>query len=337
MKQDFHTKIVETFKKGEIKNIPEFGEVPKHIETQISHIFLFPQYAYKIYKWDNKGFNQFFSNLGDPEFRKQFYKEDFFWNNYFNKEVYLNLKSLNINGTSISLEEQNDSSDDLVIEMKTIQANENLTKLILHNQLSEKNAYSIGFAMTKEIAEFPHKPKMEVTYYELLKTRMEDLTHFTTFAEPHISKPEAEKVMNVLSHFIEKRKPKLEQITDDQLEIAIDNHSDNLFFKNGQVSFIDAYPPKKDWLLLSAYANAVRPATDILLLSGQKNLYDQFIKGYKDYYQIDKIDEELGLFYQTENALLKGVYLYDLFNNGTQRKDEADKYWGFVKEKINLL
>jgi len=336
MKSENNNIIIDAFKKGEVKGLSEFGKIPEYVETQISHVFLFSERVYKIYKWDNEEFNKNFVNIANINTRTEFYQDDFTWNKYFNEEVHLNLKSVIVNDDNVLLENRNEICDDLVIEMKKININENLSKLLLNNQLTEEGAHKIGFAIAKLVAEFPNKPDFNTNYYQVQKVRTEDVGKFILFAEPLIKKEESDEIAKLMQKFIDGKKENLETIGIDKMVIAIDNHSDNIFYKDGKVSFMDVYPPKKDWLLLEPLGNIVRPATDALILGG-KPLYDEFLRGYQDYYKIDTINRELELYYQIESAVIRAVLLYDSYKKDGKYKNEADKYWSFVKDKIKFL
>lgn len=65
--------------------------VPEHIETVMSHVFLFPERVYKIYKGDNEWFNKNFNDLSDRRKRFEFSKNDFHWNQMLCPEVYVGI------------------------------------------------------------------------------------------------------------------------------------------------------------------------------------------------------------------------------------------------------
>jgi len=328
--------ILKNFKKHTIRGV-DFSSDLEHIQTQISHIFLFPDFVYKFYKPDNEGFNSYFCDLSQPEQRLNFYQQDFFWNHYFNKNVYLELLGLQFNDNYLEILEDNTNCDDLIIRMKRINAEDNLTHLLLNQKINSKDAQKIGYEMTEKINQFPDIPQLELNYYEILKIRINDLRDFAYFAEPYIKKSETDKIIKEMFRFLETNKQKLFSLKYEDLVIAIDNHSDNIFYKHHKTSFIDIFPPKKEWCVLEPFSNIVRTATDALVLTDDEEIYKGFIHGFYKYYPNKNYDKRIELFYQIESAMIKGAYLYDLFNKGIQRKYEADKYWEFSKNIIAFL
>ena len=128
-KMNNYLKIIDAFLKGDVEGLEERGAIPEHIETQISHLFLFPNTVYKICKRDNLFFNEHFRNIADLKTRIDFYKSDFFENNYFSPEVYLDLYGVNVINNEVEVNKNLDGIEDIVMKMKRIDLNSNLSHL----------------------------------------------------------------------------------------------------------------------------------------------------------------------------------------------------------------
>src|SRR3989344_7120352 len=121
--------VFDAFTEGRVEGLSE-DRKPEDLKTQISHLFFYPDYVYKYCLHGNEFFNANFRDLDSPQAREYFYQRDFFWNNYFNKEVYLELYGLKINRDEVRIGAPDLDSDDFVIKMKKIDASKNLSYLL---------------------------------------------------------------------------------------------------------------------------------------------------------------------------------------------------------------
>src|SRR3990172_11469600 len=112
-----YQKIISAFLVGNIEGMEEKGIIPEHLETQISHVFLFPKTVYKICKRDNSFFNEHFRDLADRNSRTYFYKSDFFENNYFSPNVYLGLHGIGVVDGKVKTSSDIENSEDVVMRM----------------------------------------------------------------------------------------------------------------------------------------------------------------------------------------------------------------------------
>ncbi len=325
--------IVSAFAEGKVFGL---GSAPEHIKTQISHVFLYQDRVYKLYRKDNEGFNKYFVDLADTDLREQFYRDDFFTNHYFNPEVYLNLLRLKQNGDNFLLTSSNEQRDDLVIEMKRIDPTYNLTEILKSGKLTSNEAEEMGHFMTKAIAEFPEKPDSKLNYHEIMLHFMEDLRGFSYMADPEISKEDTDKVMELLSRHVMSKKEVHSKMTAQDMVISIDNHADNVFYKNGQTSFIDVYLPKESWRTVEPLYCIYRPATDVAVWEGEE-VKNSIVEGYRRFYGVKEIDKATDLFYQIYFALIRAAGFYQLYKEHGTHKEEADKYWHFISEALPRL
>lgn len=321
--------ILEAFKDGNVQGIAEPGVTPQHIKTWISHVFLFPKNVYKIYQHENEGFNKDYRDLHTPESREWFYGEDFFWNHYFAPNVYEELLGIKADGDKVTIVARDDNPDDLVIKMRRIDASHNLTQRLPVGDLTQGDMHTVGYEMTRLIAEFPHKPKTDKNFYDIMLSRLDDVKGFTYLAEKYLSRERTDQIMVPLYKYLEAHKEEFAQKTNDDLTIAIDNHSDNVFCDNGKASFLDIYQVKENWLLVEPMLNIYRLSADVLVLAG-KEMQQALIQGYKDYYKLTDIEEHRALFYTVYGALIKGAYNYIL-----DKPEEAIPYFKYIETSLN--
>ena len=327
-------KIINSFLEGKTEGLLEPGFQPEHIQTMISHVFLFPKTVYKFYRKDNENFNKMFVDLSG-EARKKFYEDDFFYNHYFNPNVYQKLLGINVD-EEVHLAEVSNQIYDRVIQMARLALSHNLTTQLLQGSLKEADFRKIGLEMTKMIAEFPHPLKTKKNYYEIMFGFIKDVEGWTYLADPLIPKKEAEEIMDAVYTFLEQRRDFFSQYTEKDFVVAIDNHSDNIFYDNDEVSFIDVFLPKESWRIVMPFYSSSRPALDVLVLSGQRNS-DAMLRGYYDYYGDAPVDPKLYYFYMIYHALVKGPYLLILAKEGGKRQEEGMRYWDFIKSSISKI
>ncbi len=331
---DNYKKIIDAFLIGNIEGIEENGMIPGHLETQISHLFLFPTTVYKICKRDNEFFNEHFRDLADRRSRLDFYKSDFFENNYFSPDVYQKLCGVKVIDGKVNISNDIDNAEDVVMKMRRIDLKYNLSNLLHEKTLAQKDFQSMGYQQTREVALYPHQPKTGEAYYDIFQRRLDDLRDWMYSAPEYISKEKTDEIVQVLRHYVEKEKDVFFNFDKSQYVVSIDNHSDNIFYENGKIFFLDIYPPKEDWLIVPPWINIYRPATDILILMGEKYARS-FIQGYKDY--CGSLDEKHELFYFIYSAAIQGVSLYNLSKNNDIKKKDSELYKLFISESVEKL
>lgn len=331
-----YLEIVEAFKSGRVTG-HEDEPTPKHIETVISHVFLFNDVVYKLYKRENEIFNKNFRDLNNEEVRTHFIKEDYFWNNYFNSDVYKSLVKVRLSNNLIIIDEDQETDGDWVIKMARIDADQTLTNVLRKNPIPTDKLKSLGHDMTKLIAEFPHTPKAENNFYENFVSRIIDVREWLLLAdEKDVPKEVTEKIDSALKSYLEKNKERFESFPISDLVIAPDNHSDNVLFIDSVHSFIDLYPPKASWLLSEPFMNICRLSTCVAVLSDEESA-NAVIDGYNEYYDSDSNDESLKTFYQIYSAAIQGAYVFMLANGDQKLRDEAQRYFDFIEKWISRI
>jgi len=331
---DKYQQIIDAFLNGNVEGLAEKGLQPEHIETHISHLFLFPKTVYKICKRDNDFFNKDFRNLADLKTRVDFYKSDFFLNNYFSPSTYLKLYGVHSDGRIIKINDDIGNAVDVIMEMRRINLEYNLSNLLHENTLELEDFQAMGYQQTKEVAQYPKQPKSENTYYEIFMDRIEDTRLWMYSAPAYIPKDETDSIVKIMKNYVEKNKDYFINFDKSKFVVALDNHSDNIFYENKKILFLDIYPPKEDWMIGSSQLNIYRPATDVLILKGEEYAR-AMIQGYKDFY--GSLDESHELFYFIYSAVIQAISLYNLSGNNLTKKQDAIKYKEYITESIKKL
>jgi aminoglycoside phosphotransferase family enzyme len=329
-----YRKIVDAFLSGSVDGIDEKGEIPEHVETQISHVFLFPKTVYKMCKRNNVFFNEHFRDLADHKSRIDFYKADFFENRYFSPEVYLNLFGIGLSAGKVMISDDVDGCEDVVMKMQRIDLSHNLSNLLHKKSLTEKDFQLMGYEQTKAVAVYPHQPKTNESYYKIFQRGLDDLRDWMYSAPDYFVKEKTDEIIQVLRNYVEKEKDYFTNFDTKKYVVALDNHSDNIFFENGKAFFLDIYPPKEDWLTATPWMNIYRPATDILILMGEKYA-KAFIRGYEDYY--GSLDDKHELFYFIRSAAIQAVSLHNLSGNSKTKKEDSLLYKAYIMDNVGRL
>lgn len=333
---DDYTKIIEAFKIGDIVNLPNAGQKPEYLQTEISHIFLFPETVYKFYRRDSKGFNEYFFDLNEDSKRRKFYQEEFTSNHYFNPEVYQKLAGLKIEGGKIALVDNLSEVNDRVIQMKRIDANNNLTNILLHGKLNFDDYYQIGDQMTKALVGFNKGKELKGNYYEIMVAFLDDLENYLYMYDKDISREESGRIMATLRKFLENNKNHFIGVNGNSLIETIDNHADNTYYNNGQVSFIDAYLPKDSWRIVEPLYGIYRLLTDVVALTNDETAIPMF-KGFQKNYPEIVFDTKLDSFYKIYFSCIRLGHFFEVASRDASNRDIANRYLVLIRNKLKTL
>lgn len=315
--------LIEAFKIGAVENIKELPS--KIIDTQLSSVFIFTDKAIKVYKKEDA----FFGNLGESDFRKGFYFEDFSWNKWMSPEIYLALKPVRIieNGWKDC---SYDSATDFYIEMNKVNIENDLSNLLVNNAITKEQLKTIGLVMIQRILDLTRAKRDSISVFnkpwkDLLLQRQEDLRNFSYIVGSKISKEKVDIVINKFVEFV-KGSSYITDFDDSKLEACIDNHSDNILLNGVEVAFIDIYLVKENWRGVDPLHNICRTMADVCVLSNRENTEAMF-QGYLQFHPDGP--NEVKEFYMAYNAMIKAAYCYML------KKDElAVKYLNFVDDWV---
>ncbi|HEC32997.1 MAG TPA: hypothetical protein ENI63_01925 [Candidatus Kaiserbacteria bacterium] len=330
MDQSFTQTIHKLFSTGKIPGL--YGdEIPEHIETMISDVYLFKKTVYKLYKWNSKKFNSTYLDISNPTIRTKFYTDDFKWNHYFNKHIYIDLLGVNVSRDSLSFNTDITKSHDAVIKMNRIDEENNVTNLLKRNALSIKELECIGAETTKTIAEFPNPQRTQNNWYTYITKRLKDTQIFLNLAKPSLNQNDIDTYMQKLNAYVARNQKQLKAITPKFLSISIDNHSDNVFYQNGKTTFIDIFLPVPDWQLADPFFNICRLSADVWAYTDKAHA-DGLVGGFQKYYTSYQIDNTLKLFYQLYSACIMVAYKFLISDTKT-----ALKYKTYLDEFIGEI
>lgn len=206
------------------------------------------------------------------------------------------------------------------MKMNRIDLKHNLSYLLHDKTLMEEDFYTMGFQQTKAVANFPHQPKTNEIFYDIFQRRLDDLRDWMYSAPDFFSLDLTDTIIGKLRKYLDSKKEHFIAFDVNKYVVSIDNHSDNIFYNNGSVFFLDIYPPKEDWMVVVPWINIYRPATDILILMGEKYAR-AFLKGFQDFY--GEFDESHELFYFLYSAGIQGVSLFNLSKNNEIKAKDA--------------
>lgn len=331
-------KINKVFRKGEIFYLNKAQKSFDFIETQVSFIYFVGEKAYKFYKSENNSFNKNFFDLSNEKTREIFYREDFYWNNYFSPSVYLKLLGIKRRkDDGIILVDDLVGVDDFIILMNKVEKENNLTEDLMNKGIGVCDAENIGYEMTKKISRFPKKINKDIDYYSLLQGRIRDIELFSSLADQMIDMRDINKMTSYLKLDLKNKERLIKSFKQEDLSVAIDNHSDNIFYNKGKLSYIDVYLIKKEWQTMEPFANVVRLGADFFAWGGEK-LYESIKKGFTKYYgNLKNEQKQLELNYLLQFLLLKTIYNYDLSKKNIKKKRQAEIYWNCSQKVYNNL
>lgn len=296
----------------------DFKKADRIVETLLSRIFFFGEKVYKFYKWKKA----FYGDLSDANFRKQFIKEDFFWNNVMSPEIYKKLAIL----------KNEDGREDLCIMMNKLKSQKNLIDCVESSELT----FDI---LKKFVADIIKKQR------EIASLRKEELTILLTKDLKNI---EVEAIKDLRSwDYMAKELPKqkIDQIAEKLLAIlrspeysewrkvakksaCIDGNGDNFIIENGEIVFIDILPPKYNWRVEDEVFNLGRAVADIRALGGNPKLAEAIYESYEKITGL-KAPEAVKKLYEIRGAMIQVAYRYLL--NQPQR---AEKYLRFAEDLL---
>ncbi len=318
--------LLEAFEQGKFANITELPE--KIIETQISKIFLYKDKVRKVYK----PIKAYFGDFSDTEFRKIYYEEDFSWNNLMSPHVYTSLVPVVYNKT-IWTRSATGTAEDFYIEMEKIDTERSLTNLLGKNTLSVHEIEHLANVVIEKSHQLTDAKKHTLTsiinigWKNIFLERLDDLINFCGFTS-EVPKEYTNSVIPFLKDRAEKNSY-LENYSNSKLFLATDFHSDNIFFINNEIVFIDAYLPKKLWSVVDLGHSIARLSVDIEVL-GSKDLANSFYKSAS--HIINNIPKDVITLYELENAIIKEAYYFII-----KKPELAVKYTTYIQTRVKLL
>ena len=248
----------------------EYGKPERVVITFVSKLFFFGEKVFKVYKHEDF----FFADLLSFETRKEFYREDFFYNNTAAPEIYLHLWGIKEVEGSFTFVPPT-FGEDFTIEMSTIDDSQTLTHLLIAERLNSEDPTLLVDALIDTLTTLTRERRTQLEHlfskglYQIMREDIESLHTWMYGAQPHISKEQTDSLSALLLEAIEKESY-FKNASIDSLTVAIDNNSDNLLLLNGKPSFIDIMPPMVIWRVADQYATISRTIVDCEILGNTK-------------------------------------------------------------------
>ncbi|MDB5259964.1 MAG: hypothetical protein JWN37_195 [Candidatus Nomurabacteria bacterium] len=310
------------------------GEIikPKHIETVISNVFIFDTKVYKIYKNDNEFFNREFRDVSGKEARFSFTKRDFEWNHSLSPSIYTDIVGVRVRDGIIEVISPDEKAEDLVIVMNRANTNDVLFEKLISNQISKEDSYVIGKELARSLKTV-QKKIFNQNYFDLYKGRVDDLRSWIKLVPEYISEEESGAYCDFLERSMEKNRELFENELSNELVADGDFHSHNAIYSGGEFLLMDTFPPKEEWGIGHHHIPVYRIGTDIWALSGKKDFFNEFIRGYEEISgkKIEKRLEDLYVVYASGIAV---SYLYMLQKTDKEKKPFAERFHKFLRDFV---
>ena len=314
-----------------------FSGKPLVVTTVISNVYVFENKVLKIYKRDNDWWNTSMQNLSAGQSRINFITRDFAFNQTLNPEVYTGLKVLVQDGDMVILRDPQEGDDELVVVMNKIDTTQTLTKVLFDQKLTPHDCEKIGvdFAMKKLSLSKDFLPtELTGSWYEQLIGRFNDLEGWVS-SVPDFPKEIGDKGLAQLKMVLEIQKEKFSDMGAKELAVCIDCNSENLLYSNGNLSFMDVYPPKNAWRSATFDHDIFRVGSDIYGFIVEEG-FTAYLKGVYSVAE-NMLDKDLHKFYLLYGAMITGPYLYMLAQKNTNYLPYALKYTDFIKSLLSEI
>ncbi|MCB9816371.1 hypothetical protein H6786_03160 [Candidatus Nomurabacteria bacterium] len=315
---------------GLVDGIPEKPE--RFVETVMSDVFIYPTVVRKVYKDNRKGF---FTDLRDLEVRRQYYAEDFAWNQGASKDIHLGLRGVQQTEAGAYEIIAAELADEWFIEMKRVRDDDTLFRRLNEGTTTREDVAALAKAQTEALdaltEEYLH------TFEDLLARGLRDLWHarldgdlrmfgknFSDQIAPELTDHRVDTLLNFFhthDYFT--------NMDPDMASVAIDNHAGNVVFHEERPQFIDIHLAKRDWRVIDRNNNIARIATCVRVL-GNNELADAMYEAYQDHHEL--APAEVTAFQEAYNAFIKGYYYTYL-----KQPDIAKKYFTFADATLAEL
>jgi len=299
--------LIDDLREGKTK----YGKPDKTIETVLSFIFIFGHRVLKVYKHRKT----FYGDMSEQSFRKHFYDDDFSWSKAAAPDIYLALRSFGIGKTR-----------DWAIEMRRIDASNDLTNLLPAGKLRPIDMSTIALSIVRILSKLSHKKKKLLTKYSYHEY-IEDLDAWIKNLHPHIPLNQSREIISKLSK-IAHEEPYFKKNAK-KFSIAIDSNSDNLLFIDGKPSYIDIMPPKKEWRVSDPQFCITRLSVDAEVLGNK--ILAQRVHTVREKAH-GKLPKKALLAYQLHAASIQWAYRTELKQSGL-----AKKYRTFILDLLSKI
>lgn len=304
--------------------------VPKHIETVISNVFLFDTKAYKFYKNDSELFNIGFRDISVKKERFSFTEKDFEWNNGVSPSIYTKLVGVKVLNGAIQIASSQNDAEELLIEMNRVDTENVLFEKLIRKDITKEHCFEIGVLLAKKLKVF-QKNISGHTFYTLFGNRIEDLRQWITSIPECIQEEEVHTYLNFLDNFKKNNLNYFQNELTNEVTTDGDFHSLNCVYTEGALDLMDTYAPKDEWRMGHLHLPLYRIGADIWALSGKKEFFEAFVKGYETG-SGRTVDRRLDAVFILYASAIMVSYLYQLQYADSSKKAHAEKYHAFLRE-----
>ncbi len=308
--------------------IPGEHEAPARIETVISHVFLFKEKAYKLYKNDNEFFNTHFNDLSTKDARILMTKTDFAWNKQLSEEIYITLQGVSVRDGVVVFADSLENSEEVLQVLKRLPAGAILFDQLVSGVVLTNGEYAqMGMQFAQREKGFVYEGQFpEESLLENMRGREKDIDEWIQGVGSYIPAAEQKRYADMLCSLV----TEVYGFGEEKTSICFDSHSMNAFYADGKLYPFDTYAPKKEWCFGPRFLNMYRLASDIYAFSGE-GAFRSFVDSYFATLEISHSGKTLEYALVLYASLIMVPYLYMLGAENTQKMDSAKKYHSFLK------
>jgi len=280
--------LVAAIKNGDL-NDPELNVPDHHIETGLAHIFFFGDKVFKQYKIVGDEDHFIKGVLAPTQRRQKFIERDFALNQHFSGGVYKKLHAHGLSEGQVHLSDLNPDSVHVLCEMDKLDFTQNFHEQLLQKKVGEDDLFALGYFTAESVELSPISAPREVNWYELAKERIFFLETFIGWL-PEECKEDMQNsgCVTALKKHLEDNRSEYETRTGESLVVSLDNHDENIFFKEGKPLFIDVVPPMQSWWYGIPVLNLANISVNVeVLMSPEKARHVE--EGFMSYHGIDAL------------------------------------------------
>ncbi|NCT02008.1 hypothetical protein GW766_02010 [Candidatus Parcubacteria bacterium] len=269
---------------GALSGVPD-----KVIESGLAHIFFYGDTVYKLYKThDDKG--HFIRGVLAPtDQRTAFMRHDFSLNKHFSDSIYQEMYSVYFRQGRVEVLPFDETSIYTLIKMDRLDFDTNLHERLLRDEVDAECLFLLGYETAHAVDTCPITIPDTVNWYDLANERVTFLRQFTAWLPIEFATTvQASNILELLDTHLSKYRDEYLSLKGEALTVNIDNHDENVFFKNGKPQFIDLLPPMSCWWFGLPYANLSNLMVNVETLHSVA-LAKHIERGYFKYFAITSL------------------------------------------------
>lgn len=296
------------------------AEIIRVISTYTSEVFISENLVFKrYYQLDN----YFFGKLSDIAEYLKFIKQDFDVNKICAPAVLQKIATLKFENGILGTSSEQDANEFWIV-MNNISDYKTVTDCLIDGSFTNKDFYKLGQESAALIQKFSDKfrkdftDKLELGWYNLMLGRIDDLEFFAS-SFPEDVRKESEMIIGSMKNFVNSNK---EYFLNNKIhiELAVDNHTDNIYFKDGEFVYLDILLPNRNWVVVDDVYNVARVAADIFCLTQNREYIDSLTDGYAILTKTS-FDENIFKFYMYYTAYIRRLFFWNY-----KQFDLSEKY-----------